>query len=307
MNKQKNTENIKKLASTLGFEFTGVSNPLLFNNQHTNLDKWINDGNHATMQWINTRKEERKNIFKYFPEVKSVISLGYNYFSKADIKNDTYKISNYAWGDDYHTIIKDKLNIIVNSLKKNNKSLKYRICVDTSPLMEKLWAKRAGLGWVGKHTNLINPKIGSWFFLCEILLDIELEYDDEFEEDLCGTCTKCIDDCPTQALEEYVLDSNKCISYLTIEHRGEISEEYSNQLSNWIYGCDICQDVCPWNIKFEKTTSDKKFHIRPEIKSMDKKKWNNLSENDYKNIFKKSAAKRTKYRGFVRNIKLNNK
>ena len=305
MNKQEITENIKKLASTLGFEFTGVSNPLLFNNQHTNLDKWINDGNHATMQWINTRKEERKDIFKYFPEVKSVISLGYNYFSKADIKNDTYKISNYAWGDDYHIIIKDKLNIILNSVKKNNKSLKYRVCVDTSPLMEKLWAKRAGLGWVGKHTNLINPKIGSWFFLCEILLDIELEYDDEFEEDLCGTCTKCIDDCPTQALEEYILDSNKCISYLTIEHRDKLPKEYLNKLDNWIYGCDICQQVCPWNQKFSKISNDTDFIKREEIKDKNKNDWDNLSVSEYRKTFKKSAVKRTKYTGLKRNILAN--
>ena len=145
------------------------------------------------------------------------------------------------------------------------------------------------------------------FFLGEILLDVELKYDNQFEEDLCGTCTKCIDECPTQALEEYILDSNKCISYLTIEHRDKISNELSNNLSDWIYGCDICQDVCPWNIKFQKSTTDKKFHIRSEIKSMDKNKWDELSEENYKRIFKKSAVKRTKYSGIKRNIELNKK
>ena len=171
--------------------------------------------------------------------------------------------------------------------------------------MEKFWAQKAGLGWIGKHTNLIHPKSGSWFFLCEILLDIELNYDEEYKEDLCGSCTKCIDECPTQALNEYVLDANKCISYLTIEHRGEIAEEYRDKLSDWIYGCDICQTVCPWNIKFEKSTDDKNFHIRTEIKSMNKEKWNQLDEDKYKNIFKKSAIKRTKFIGLKRNIELN--
>tara|TARA_Y100000590_G_C15544176_1_gene948169 strand:- start:39 stop:959 length:921 start_codon:yes stop_codon:yes gene_type:complete len=306
LNKKQITKSIKKISSNLGFQLVGVSNPYLFYNKPTNLDQWIKDGKHASMEWINNRKEERKNIYSYFPEVKSVISLGYNYFSKYENDN-SYKISNYAWGEDYHIILKNKLYSIIEHIKDFNEDTKFRVCVDTSPIMEKQWAKRAGLGWIGKHTNLINPKIGSWFFLGEILLDMELDYDAQFEEDLCGTCTKCIDACPTQALEEYVLDSNKCISYLTIEHRNEISKDLSNNLSDWIYGCDVCQEVCPWNIKFQETTTDKKFHVKAEIKSMDKNQWNDLNEKKYKKIFKKSAVKRAKFSGIKRNIDLNKK
>ena len=163
MNKKQITKNIKELSSDLGFQLVGISNPNLFYNKPTNLDQWINDGKHATMEWINTRKDERNNIYSYFPEVKSVISLGYNYFSESE-NNNNYKISNYAWGDDYHKILKNKLYSIVEHIKDFDKDIKFRVCVDTSPIMEKLWAKRAGLGWIGKHTNLINPKIGSWFF-----------------------------------------------------------------------------------------------------------------------------------------------
>ena len=183
--------------------------------------------------------------------------------------------------------------------------LKYRVCVDTSPILEKYWGQKAGIGWIGKHTNLINDKLGSWFFIGEILLDIKLNYDMPFLNDLCGTCTKCIDECPTGALDEYVLDSNKCISYLTIEHRGDISKKLENKLNNWIYGCDICQQVCPWNVKFSKESNDKNFTMKNELKIMSKNKWKRLSREEYVKIFSKSAIKRTKYEGIKRNIKLN--
>ena len=308
MDTKKLTLNIKELSQALGFQLVGISKANVdIEESSTQFQKWLDMGNHASMDWLNTRKEERKNIFKYFPEVKSVISFGYNYYSSSslDSSGSNYKISNYAWGDDYHIVIKEKLFEILSYIKTYNEKLIYRVCVDTSPLMEKVWAQKSGLGWIGKHTNLINNNIGSWFFISEILLNIDLEYDNEFSKDLCGTCNKCLDACPTDALKPYILDSNKCISYLTIEHRGDIDEKYEDSLNNWIYGCDICQDVCPWNIKFSQETTEKRFLLKDEIKEMNKEDWNNLTKEEYQKVFKNSAMKRTKLEGISRNIKLN--
>ena len=306
MKKQDLTNLIKQKSEDLGFNLVGVTSPHKIENNF--LDSWIDKGYHATMYWIENRLDERKNIFKYFPEIKSVISFGYNYYTgKNNLENSDYKISNYSWGEDYHLVLKKKLYIILDLIKTYYPNLKYRICVDTSPVSEKYWAQKAGLGAIGKHTSLINKKIGSWFFISEILLDIELSYDTPFVKDLCGTCTKCIDACPTDALEEYILDSNKCISYLTIEHRGKIDQNLGNKFNNWIYGCDICQQVCPWNLKFEHITEDQSFVKRKEISDMDKNSWNNLDVQKYRKLFKKSAVKRTKFEGLKRNIKINNK
>ena len=306
MNKKQLTQKIKNYSLDTGFDLFGITNPTKQLKNFKYLDNWLESGYDASMKWIANRQEERKNIYKYFPEVKSIISLGINYYSKrTNINESKYKISSYAWGEDYHILIKEKLYSIIDFIKQYDANFKYRVCVDTSPIMEKAWAQEAGLGWIGKHTNLINKKIGSWFFLSEILLDFELEYSNKFEEDLCGTCTKCIDECPTDAIEPYNLNSNKCISYLTIEHRDDIDVAYDDKLDNWIYGCDICQDVCPWNIKFSEISSEKGFHIREKIETMLKDDWDNLSESKYKELFKKSAVKRTKYKGLKRNIKLN--
>jgi len=310
LNKNNLTSVIKKKSFELGFDLFGVSSPHIDLDNSNILDEWLDNGYHATMHWIEKRKEERKNIFKYFPEVKSVISFGYNYYTgENELDSKKYKISNYSWGEDYHLIIKKKLYQIINLIQNNkNSEFKYRVCVDTSPILEKNWAQKSGLGWIGKHTNLINDKIGSWFFLAEILVDFELEYNKPFSKDLCGTCTRCIDACPTDAIfEEYKLDANKCISYLTIEHRDDFSNEFDLDLSGWIYGCDICQQVCPWNEKFSINTTDLNFEKRENIQSMNNKDWNNLKEMDFKRIFKKSAIKRTKFSGLKRNIKANNK
>jgi len=306
LNKKQLTQKIKNFSLDSGFDLFGIANPTRQLTNYKNLNNWLENGYDASMKWIANRKEERKNIYKYFPEVKSIISLGINYYSKrTNINESQYKISNYAWGEDYHILVKEKLYSIIDFIKQYDANFKYRVCVDTSPIMEKAWAQKAGLGWIGKHTNLINKRIGSWFFLSEILLDFELEYNNEFEEDLCGTCTKCIDECPTDAIEPYNLNSNKCISYLTIEHRDNIDAQYNNKLDNWIYGCDICQDVCPWNIKFSEISSEEGFHIRKNIEAMLKDDWENLSDSKYKELFKKSAIKRAKYKGLKRNIKLN--
>ena len=308
MNKSELTNNIKELSYDLGFDIIGISSPYIDNNDaNQKFQKWLDSGYHGSMQWLENRKEERKNIFKYFPNVRSVLSFGFNYYSVSKSSNQNYKISNYAWGDDYHIIVKQKLYEILSFIKSYNENIDYRVCVDTSPIMEKNWAQKSGLGWIGKHTNLINKNLGSWFFLGEILINIDLDYDEPFFEDLCGTCVKCIDACPTDALSPYFLDSNKCLSYLTIEHKGKISNQYSDSLEGWIYGCDICQEVCPWNITFSKLSTEKRFFRRENIESMQNKDWEELSQEDYKKIFKNSAVKRSGYKGLTRNIKLNKK
>ena len=290
----------------LGFQKVGIARAEPTSKQKDNLESWLDQKRHATMEWMEKRKDERGNIHKYFPDAKSIISVGINYYvgkGQNDIKSD-FKFSSYAWGDDYHEVIKIRLFQLLEWIKESKPTIKGIVCVDTSPVMDKVWAQMAGIGWIGKHTNLISRDQGSWLFLGELLLDMELEYDSPFVEDLCGSCTACIDACPTQALEEYQINAGKCISYLTIEHRGELPDA-ENELHNWIYGCDICQEVCPWNIKYEKKTDDPNFMKRIEIGNKSKIDWENLSIEEYQKTFKKSAIKRTKYSGITRNILFN--
>ena len=295
-------EIIIEKSKELGFNLIGFAPAVGINKK---IDKWIDSEFHASMNWMKTSLDQRRNILKYFPKAKTVISFGYNYYTDNNRNSNDYKISNYAWGNDYHIILKEKLYEIIKIINSYNKDYDYRVCVDTSPIMEKHWAQKAGLGWIGKHTNLINSKIGSWFFLSEIIIDFELKYDKPFMYDLCGSCTKCIDACPTGAIDNYILDSNKCISYLTIEHRDSIPNSFSGDFDNWIYGCDICQEVCPWNIKYEKKSDDPNFMKRIEIENKNKIDWENLSLEEYQKTFKKSAIKRTKYSGITRNILFN--
>ena len=297
------SEYIKNKAYDLGFHKVGITNAAHTKREKNNLEDWISQKKHGDMKWMEKRKSERGDIFNYFPEAKTVISLGYNYYvGKTQSQLDSsYKVSNYAWGDDYHDIIKTKLFALLEQIKKKSPNIKGLVCVDTAPLMEKVWAQRAGLGWQGKHTNLISKDYGSWLFLGELVLNVDLATDAPFSEDLCGSCTACIDECPTQALDEYKIDSSKCISYLTIEHRGEFLKSQDN-LDGWIYGCDICQEVCPWNIKFSKISKDSYFEPREEIIDNTDQDWNNLSQDDFSKVFKKSAVKRTKFSGLKRNI-----
>tara|TARA_B100000945_G_scaffold315417_1_gene314562 strand:- start:1687 stop:2607 length:921 start_codon:yes stop_codon:yes gene_type:complete len=296
-------EIIIEKSKELGFNLIGFTSAI--DGINNKIEKWLDLEYHASMDWMKTSLEQRKNILKYFPEAKTVISFGYNYYTDNNRNNNDYKISNYAWGNDYHIVLKEKLYEIIKIINNHNKEFNYRVCVDTSPVMEKYWAQKAGLGWIGKHTNLINSKIGSWFFLSEIIIDFKLEYDKPFMYDLCGSCTKCIEACPTGAIDNYILDSNKCISYHTIENRDSIPESFAGHFNDWIYGCDICQEVCPWNIKYEKETDDVNFMIRNEIDKKSKIEWENLSIEEYQKTFKKSAIKRTKYSGITRNILFN--
>ena len=260
------------------------------------------------MEWLEKRKEERGNIHTYFPEAKSIISLGMNYYTgneQTDLKS-SFKFSNYAWGDDYHIILKNKIFALLEWIKSFEQDLKGVVCVDTAPVMDKVWAKNAGLGWLGKHTNLITTDYGSWVFLGELILDIDLDYDSPFIEDLCGNCTECIDACPTDALDSYKIDAEKCISYSTIEYRGNFKNE-KEDLDGWIYGCDICQTVCPWNKKFSVKTNIDEFKPRKEILDFTNEDWQNLDEKSFQKLFKNSAVKRTKYKGLKRNINQNKK
>ena len=300
------SQRIKMKADELGFQKVGITKVEFSSENKLNLDQWISKGFHASMQWIENRKEERSNIFNYFPDAVSLISVGMNYFSgntQDDLKSK-FKFSNYAWGEDYHSLIKDRLQILLKWIKNTSEEIEGVACVDTSPIMEKSWAQKAGLGWQGKHTNLISRDYGSWLFLGEIILNIPLDYDKPFIEDLCGSCTACIDACPTNAITSYQLDSNKCISYRTIEHRGEFDEN-ENNLDGWIYGCDICQEVCPWNEKFSKISPEKSFFPKTEILDWSEKKWMDLDDATFKKLFKGSAVKRTKFSGLQRNIKQN--
>ena len=295
------TDSIRQLALELGFHKVGIARAESPPDDGAHLENWLGFGYHATMDWVMSRKDERANIKTYFPAAKSVVSVAMNYYhgeSEGDMK-----ISNYAWGEDYHKVLKNRLRQLFQTVQELQPDVQGIACVDTSPVMEKSWAQRAGLGWVGKHTNLISKDYGSWLFLGELILDCELEYDLPFSEDLCGTCTACIDACPTDAIvEDYLLDSNRCISYLTIEHRGDLPEEMANQLHGWIYGCDICQEVCPWNIKFARKSSEDSFAPQQEIVKRTKVEWLALTEDDYRRTFRNSAVKRTKFEGLKRNI-----
>ena len=297
------SEKIKRKAFELGFNKVGIAKATHTKKEEMQLNQWLDDNKHAGMEWIEKRKSERGNIFSYFTEAKTVISVGMNYYVGKDQSNleSNFKFSNYAWGDDYHSVLKSKLYLLLEFIKKSDPEAKGLVCVDTAPVMEKVWAQRAGIGWQGKHTNLITTDYGSWLFLGEIIIDLDLEYDEPFIKDLCGSCTACIDACPTKALNEYELDAGKCISYLTIEHRGEFSDDNDN-LDGWIYGCDICQEVCPWNISFAEISKQEYFRPRAEILNKTDQNWIDIDQLDYSKTFKKSSAKRTKLSGLKRNI-----
>ena len=295
---------IKQKAFDIGFSKVGIAKANFYESDQDNLDQWIKNGYHGSMKWIENRKDERTNIFKYYPNAKSVISLALNYFTgNAKDYFNNYKVSNYAWGDDYHSLIKSKLYELANYIKDNNTKFNTICCVDTSPISEKVWAQRAGLGWIGKHTNLITKEFGSWVFLGEIITDFELDYDQPFTHDLCGKCSACIEACPTDAIvSDYNLDANKCISYQTIENRSDIPFKFSDKMDDWIYGCDICQEVCPWSKKFAVVSNEEAFRPRQFLIDSSIKDLQNLSTKNYSLLFKNSAMKRTKLTGLKRNI-----
>ena len=290
-----------KEAQAVGFDLVGFAKAEVLTEEIIKLKEWLRRGFQSGMKYMEHNLEKRKNLNEILPGAKSVISLALNYYTDNEYSNEKGKgkISRYAWGKDYHLVIWDKLSILGNSLKELDPSYNSISYVDTGPVMDKVWAKKAGIGWIGKHTNLINKKFGSWIFLANIITNYEFNYSVEVE-DFCGSCTACVDACPTKAIvEEYVVDSNKCISNLTIENKGDIPVEFKGKFDNWLYGCDICQDVCPWNVKFYQITSIQEF--RPVEKEISLKDIQSINSSQFKGRFSSSPIKRAKLKGLKRN------
>ncbi len=296
------TRFLKRKANNLGFLSCGISKAVFLEEEATKLENWLNDGKHGKMKYMENHFDMRLDPRKLVPDAKSVISLSYNYFNENLQKDkDAPKISKYAYGSDYHKVIKEKLKILFKELQKEFGDINGRVFIDSAPIMEKAWAAKSGLGWIGKNTNLISQKVGSFYFLAEIIVDLEFEYDTPVT-DHCGSCTACIDSCPTGALvKPYEIDASKCISYLTIELKDEIPSEFNGKMDNWAFGCDVCQDVCPWN-RFSRKHNEPLFNPNQEMMKMRKKEWEELTEETFEVIFKNSAVKRTKYKGLKRNI-----
>lgn len=325
------TNHIKTLitskAKELGFFAVGCAKYEVLENEAKYLQEWLSSGYAADMEWINRGYEKRRDVRQIMPEAKSVISLAYNYYTPFEHNDSNPKISRYAWGKDYHKVLKPKLKELCKLLEETEGVIT-RAYVDDGPLMDKAWAQRAGIGWMGKHSNIINPEYGSWFFLCSVITNIEFDQYNEPIEDMCGSCSLCVSACPTGAItDEYVVDANKCISYQTIENRGDVPKELN--LDGWIFGCDVCQDVCPYNSpKYNHVTNDENFYPIDLILSPPSKgdlgglsaktspnpllgkegtfassaMLKSLTEEQFTETFAQSPIKRTKYKGWVRNL-----
>ena len=300
--KNKYSSIIKSEAKKNGFDSCGISKAVFLENQAKNYEEWLKNNHHGQMDYMEKNIDKRLDPRKLFDGAKSVISLTYNYFTDIEQKDkNAPKISKYAFGEDYHFIIKKKMKNLIFSLKEKIGNFNGRSFVDSAPVMEKEWALRGGLGWIGKNTNIISKKKGSYFFIAEIIVDLELEYD-QAVTDHCGNCTACIDSCPTHAIiEPYKLDASKCISYFTIELKDSIPDEFKNKMENWMFGCDICQDVCPWN-RFSKQHNEPLFNPKSELLNMTLNDWKELTEDTFKKVFNNSPVKRTKFSGLKRNI-----
>lgn len=294
-------ERIREKAREFGIDSVGFARVDSLSVEGARLVEWLARGHHGDMRWMEREPEKRSDPRLLFPPAKTIIAAAVNYFTPHR-HEPIGKISRYAWGDDYHEVVKSSLNALLGWIKSEHPAAEGKVCVDTAPIMDKAWAVRAGLGWIGKHSNLITKDLGSWVFLGEILLDLELEYDSEPVADHCGSCTRCIDACPTGAIAEpYVVDSRKCISYATIELRDEnLPPGIAENLSGWLYGCDICQDVCPWN-RFEQPTGEAAFEPRSGRTSLDPQGIAEMEHEEYVERFRGSAMKRTKLSGLKRN------
>ncbi|MCE2495516.1 MAG: tRNA epoxyqueuosine(34) reductase QueG [Flavobacteriales bacterium] len=295
-------EFIKHQAVRLGFLGCGISRADILEEEAPRLEKWLQSGMHGSMSYMENHFDKRLDPRKLVPGAGSVISLTFNYYTdQRQHDPDAPKISQYAYGTDYHFVIKDKLKELLHEMRTEFGDVDGRIFVDSAPVLDKAWAMRSGLGWMGKNTNVIHPKEGSFFFIAEIICDLDLQADTPMS-DYCGTCTRCIDACPTNAIiEPYVVDGSKCISHFTIELKGALPGGYADQFDNWMFGCDVCQDVCPWN-RFSKPHNEPAFDPHPSLLSMGKSEWQELTRETFNEIFKKSAVKRTKYEGLKRNI-----
>lgn len=301
---QKNTLLIKKNASRLGFDYCGIAKAQRLDDDAARLEQWLHNGMQGTMKYMENFFELRVNPCNLVPGAKSVITLLKNYFPARKQREDSPKISKYALGKDYHEVIREKMKIFLQCIHEEIGDVHGRGFVDSAPVLERSWAQRSGLGWIGKNGNLLTQQGGSFFFIATLITDLDLEYDDPFAKDLCGTCTKCIDACPTEAiLPDKVVNGSKCISYFTIELKETlIPDEVKGKFNNWAFGCDICQDVCPWN-RFSQPNNEIEFTPIPEILNLTTKEWEAMSEETFKKLFKHSAITRTKLKGMQRNIK----
>jgi len=301
--KKQRTRIIKQKALDLGFSFVGIAEAKELTEEARMLEKWLNQNRHGQMHYMANHFEKRIDPRKLVPGSKSVVTLLYNYHNPQKQKDpNAPKISQYAYGKDYHYVIKAKLRELLAYIQTEIGEVSGRCFVDSAPVLERDWAKHSGLGWIGKNTLLINKKQGSYFFIAELIIDLELAYDGPIK-DYCGTCTRCIDACPTDAIspEGYWMDGSKCISYFTIELRDELPQEMKGQFENWMFGCDICQEVCPWN-RFAKRHNEPAFEPHPELLEMTYEDWQEITQEVFRKVFKKSAVKRTKYKGLLRNI-----
>jgi epoxyqueuosine reductase len=300
------TAEVKRRALELGFEKVGVVRAEALTQERARLEEWLRRGHHASMGWMGRGVERRTDPRELLPGARTVVAVALNYYTPHEHARDPAagKISRYAWGDDYHDVLGGRLKALLAHVKEVAPEAQGKVCVDAQPSMDKAWAVRAGLGWIGKHTNLITRDYGSWVFLGELLLDVEMEYDSAREEDHCGTCTLCIDACPTQAITEpYVVDSNLCISHATIELReAELPEAVASHLDGWLYGCDVCQEVCPWN-RFEQPTAEPRFEPRPGSVSPALAEVAALTHDEYVERFRRSPVKRAKLSGLQRNAR----
>lgn len=298
------TDRIKKKAAELGFDKIGIVRASALDHEAEHLREWLDRDFHGQMAWMARELERRIDPKLLLSGAKSIIVVALNYFTdhKHEDSITKGKISRYAWGDDYHDLLREKLQLLLDWIRSENSDVSGKICVDTAPFMDKAWAVRAGLGWLGKHSNLITKELGSWVFVGSIILNIELDYDTETVEDHCGTCTACIDACPTRAIvEPYVVDSQRCISYATIELRDDkIPRRIADNLNGWLYGCDICQDVCPWN-RFEAQTKELRFEPREGKTSLVLDEVEQMTHDEYVTRFRGSAVKRAKLSGLKRN------
>lgn len=303
MNISANTAFIKSLAHELGFSYCGISKAEFLKEEAPQFEEWLKRGYQGKMSYLENYFDKRLDPTLLVPGAKSVISLLYNYYPEKDLASDNeLKIAKYAYGEDYHFVVKDKLKILFERLQESVGDIQCRVFVDSAPVMERAWAKKSGLGWIGKNSLLLNKTAGSFYFLAEIILDLEFEYDGPVK-DYCGTCTACMDACPTDAIAEpYVVDGSKCISYFTIELKEEIPASVKGKFENWIFGCDICQDVCPWN-RFSKPHEESKFLPNPALSTMTESDWKEITADVFQKIFKDSPVKRTKLEGLKRNIR----
>lgn len=303
LQRSKLSEQIINKSVDLGLFACGISRAEHLPEDEEKTESWLENGFHGEMGWMERNKEKRYDPTKLVPGAKSVITVLYSYTPKEKItKPGSYHISAYAYGSDYHKVLKDKLYQLLTFIDSKTEKCNARVFVDSAPVLDRAWANKSGLGFIGKNTMLINRKGGSNFFIGHIILDIELDYNgQEADKNFCGSCTLCIKACPTNAIEPFKLDARKCISYLTIEHRSEIPEKFKDQFEDWIFGCDICQDICPWN-RDAKPNNEPLFEPIEELGQFDKQAWQNLNEQQFDEIFKDSAIQRTGFKGLIRNI-----